>query len=125
MAVTQAQTIDTYLGDYPINTNQLTQAGWLSYVQNGAGTGVQQHPGNGVSLSTADGDEAIRFSVAKTSHSYSPNGLNEPLRCGSRVYSMTPNMRQAYAAVDADGNVIVGAQSLDRPRLASTAGACA
>jgi hypothetical protein len=120
MAVTQAQTIDTYLGTYPNGTNQLTTAGWLSYVQNGAGTGVQQHPGNGVSLSTADGGEAQRFSVAKTSHSYSPNGLNEATRCGSRIYSLTPNMRQAYAAAG-----IAGARSLDRPRLASTAGACA
>ena len=120
MAVTQAQTIDTYLGTYPNGTNQLTTAGWLSYVQNVAGTGVQQHPGNGVSLSTADGGEAQRFSVAKTSHSYSPNGLNEATRCGSRIYSLTPNMRQAYAAAG-----ITGARSLDRPRLASTAGDCA
>ena len=72
-------------------------------------------PGNGVSLSTADGDEAQRFSVAKTSHSYDPAGLAAV--CASRVYSLTPNMRQAYAAVDAGGNVIVGARDLDRDRL--------
>ena len=114
MAVTQAQTIDSWI------RAPYTDDGWLSYTMNQDGTTAQQHPGNGVSLSTADGDEAQRFSVAKTSHSYSPNGLNEPLRCGSRVYSLTPNMRQAYAAAG-----IAGARSLDRPRLGSTAGACA
>ena len=107
MASTAVQNIDTWI------RAPYTDADYLS-------TGVQQHPGNGVSLSTADGDEAIRFSVAKTSHGYTVNGLNDPARCGSRVYSMTPNMRQAYAAAG-----ITGARSLDRPRLASTAGACA
>ena len=114
MAVTQAQTIDSWI------RAPYTDDGWLSYTMNQDGTTAQQHPGNGVSLSTADGDEAIRFSVAKTSHGYSVNGLNDPTRCGSRVYSMTPNMRQAYPAAG-----ITGAQSLDRPRLASTQGDCA
>jgi len=119
MAVTQAQTIDTWIRE------PYTLDGWLSYTMNQDGTTAQQHPGNGVSLSTADGDEAIRFSVAKTAHGYSVNGLNDPARCGSRVYSMTPNMRQAYDAVDADGNVITGARDLDRDRLTPNTGDCA
>ena len=79
---------------------------------------AQQHPGNGVSLSTADGKEAQRFSVAKTQHSYSPLGLAAV--CASKVYSLTPNMRQAYAASIEGGAVITGARDLDRERLRLT-----
>ena len=117
MATTPAQTIDTWIRE------PYTDADWLSYTRDQANTESQQHPGNGVSLSTADGDEAIRFSVAKTQKSYSPLGLQ--VLCGSRVYSMTPNMRQAYAASIEGGATIAGARDLDRDRLAATAGDCA
>ena len=116
MAVTQNQTRDSWLRE-PYTTD-----GWLSYTMNQDGTTAQQHPGNGVSLSSADGDEAIRFSVAKTQKSYSPQGLQ--VICGSRVYSMTPQMRQAYAA-STNGTSNNGGRDLDRDRLASTAGDCA
>ena len=112
MAVTQAQTIDSWI------RAPYTDDGWLSYTMNQDGTTAQQHPGNGISLSTADGDEAQRFSVAKTQHSYDPAGLS--VVCASRVYSLTPNMRQAYPAAG-----ITGARSLDRPRLAPNTGVCA
>jgi redox-sensitive bicupin YhaK (pirin superfamily) len=117
MATTPAQTIDTWLRE------PYTDAGWLSYTQDQTGTESQQHPGNGVSLSTADGLEAQRFSVAKTMKSYNPLGVNA--LCGSRVYSLTPNMRQAYAASVEGGAVIVGARDLDRDRLPLTDGDCA
>ena len=117
MATTPAQTIDTWIRE------PYTDAGWLSYVANGAADQGQTHPGNGVSLSTADGDEAQRFSVAKTMKSYNPLGVNA--LCGSRVYSLTPNMRQAYAASVEGGAVIVGARDLDRDRLLRTDGDCA
>ena len=112
MAVTQAQTIDSWI------RSPYTDDGWLSYTMNQDGTTEQQHPGNGISLSTADGAEAQRFSVAKTQHSYDPAGLS--VVCASRVYSLTPNMRQAYAAAG-----ITGARSLDRPRLSPNTGDCA
>ena len=117
MAVTQAQTIDSWI------RAPYTDDGWLSYTMNQDGTTAQQHPGNGVSLSTADGDEAQRFSVAKTMKSYDPLGVNA--LCGSRVYSLTPNMRQAYAASVEGGATIVGARDLDRDRLPRTDGDCA
>ena len=116
MAVTQAQTIDSWI------RAPYTDDGWLSYTMNQDGTTAQQHPGNGVSLSTADGDEAQRFSVAKTQHGYSPLGLAAV--CASKVYSLTPNMRQAYAASIEGGAVIVGARDLDRERLAPNTGDC-
>ena len=103
MAVTQAQTIDSWI------RAPYTEDGWLSYTMNQDGTTAQQHPGNGVSLSTADGDEAVRFCVAKTQHGYSPLGLAAVQSSG--VYSLTPNMRQAYEAATSGG------RSLDRPRL--------
>lgn len=106
MATTPATTIDSWL------RAPYTDEEWLSY------TTEQQHPGNGVSLSTADGDEAQRFSVAKTQRSYSPLGL-AAVR-GSTVYSLTPNMRQAYAASVEGGAVITGARDLDRPQLEPT-----
>ena len=99
MAVTKAETIDSWI------RSPYTDADYLS-------TGVQQHPGNGVSVSTADGKEAKRFSVAKTVRSYSVNGLAAVK--GSTVYSLTPNMRQAYSGAG------TGARSLDRPRLKPT-----
>lgn len=117
MATTPAQTVDTWLRE------PYTDAGWLSYVANGAADQGQTHPGNGVSLSTADGDEAQRFSVAKTARSYDPRGLAAV--CGSRVYSLTPNMRQAYAASVEGGATITGARDLDRERLEPNTGDCA
>ena len=117
MATTPAQTIDTWI------RSPYTDDGWLSYTMNQDGTTEQQHPGNGVSLSTADGGEAIRFSVAKTQHSYDPAGLS--VVCASKVYSLTPNMRQAYAASIEGGATIVGARDLDRDRLAPNTGTCA
>ena len=111
MATTPAETIDSWI------RAPYTDEEWLSY------TTEQQHPGNGVSLSTADGKEAVRFSVAKTQHSYDPAGLAAV--CASKVYSMTPNMRQAYAASIEGGAVITGARDLDRDRLSPNTGACA
>ena len=104
MAVTQNETRDSWL------RSPYTDANYLS-------TGVQQHPGNGVSLSTADGKEAKRFSVAKTVRSYAVNGLAAVK--GSTVYSLTPNMRQAYAA-SSDGSSNNGGRDLDRDRLKPT-----
>ena len=70
-----------------------------------------------MSLSTADGKEAKRFSVAKTVRSYSATGLAAVK--GSTVYSLTPNMRQAYAA-SANGTSNNGGRDLDRDRLKPT-----
>ena len=73
-------------------------------------TGKQQHPGNGV---VADRDVNVtRFSVAKTAHSYDPRGVAAV--CGSRVYSATINMRDAYSGHD-----------MDTPRLEPNDGDCA
>ena len=45
--------------------------------------------------------------------------------CGSKVYSLTPNMRQAYAASVEGGATITGARDLDRERLEPNTGDCA
>ena len=111
MAVTQAQTLDTWLSS-GITESHYDKTSWLSY------TTKQQHPGNGVSVGLTEALAAKRFSVAKTPHSYDPAGLAKV--CASKVYSLTPNMRQAYAAVDAAGDTITGARSLDRDRLLPT-----
>ena len=102
MAVTQNQTRDSWL------RAPYTTSGYLS-------TGVQQHPGNGVSFDPAN--QAQRFSVAKTQHSYDPKGLAAVV--SSPVYSLTPNMRQAYAA-STDGSSNNGGRDLDRDRLLPT-----
>ena len=97
MASTAAQNIDTWI------RAPYTTADYLS-------TGIQQHPGNGVVEDAAN--TVIRFSVAKTPHSYDPAGLAAV--CGSKVYSVTPQMRSAYAGYD-----------MDVDRLAPNTGTCA
>ena len=104
MAVTQNETRDSWL------RAPYTTSGYLS-------TGVQQHPGNGVEITGAANKEAQRFSVAKTQHSYDPAGLAAVV--SSSVYSLTPNMRQAYAA-SVNGTSNNGGRDLDRDRLLPT-----
>ena len=105
MAVTQNQTLDT----------------WGCLIFPGGGDAYdlsyndeQQHPGNGVALLA---NEAKRYSVAKTQHGYSVDGLAAVK--GSTVYSLTKNMRQAYAA-SVNGTDNNGGRSLDRPQLLPT-----
>lgn len=64
------------------------------------------HPGNGVVAGDTD-----RYSVAKTQRSYDPTGLAAV--CGSKVFSRTQGMRQAYPGVE-----------MGTDRLESTTGAC-
>ena len=109
MAVTQAQTIDSWI------RAPYTDDGWLSYTMNQDGTTEQQHPGNGVVLDAAN--TVQRFSVAKTQRSYDVDGVNAIN--GSLVHSLTPNMRQAYASQNNDG-AITGARGQDRPQLLPT-----
>ena len=61
--------------------------------------------------------------LLKHSTANSPLGLAAV--CASKVYSLTPNMRQAYAASIEDGATITGARDLDREWLTPTAGDCA
>jgi hypothetical protein len=92
MASTAAQNIDTWL------RAPYTDAGWLSYVANGAGTQGQTQQGNGVVLDRAN--TVVRHSVAKTQKSYNIDGVMA-IR-GSLVNSETPNMRSAYPGYDMD-----------------------
>ena len=106
MASTPAQNIDSWL------RAPYTDAGYLSYTQNQTGTESQQHPGNGVVL--AAGNTVERFSVAKTQKSYDVDGVDAIE--GSGVFSVTVNMRQAYASQNNDG-AITGARGQDRAQL--------
>ena len=73
-----------------------TDEGYLSYVANADGDGVQLHPGNGAGFTEAAGVRTItvcnRYSVARTRRGYC---TDTP---ASGVYSMTPGMRQAYGS---------------------------
>ena len=106
MASTPAQNIDTWL------RAPYTDAGYLSYTQDQTGTESQQHPGNGVVLDAANTVE--RFSVAKTQKSYDVDGVDAIE--GSGVFSVTVNMRQAYASQNNAG-AITGARGQDRAQL--------
>ena len=109
MASTQAQNIDSWL------RAPYTDDGWLSYTANQDGTTEQQHPGNGVVLDAANTVE--RRSVAKTQRSYDVDGVNAIN--GSTVFSVTVNMRQAYASQNNNG-AITGARGQDRAQLQPT-----
>ena len=73
-----------------------TDEGYLSYVANADGTGVQQHPGNGAGfeVDAVSGARTVtvctRYSVARTRRGYCEQTP------ASTVYSLTPGMRQAY-----------------------------
>ena len=84
-----------------------TDEEYLSY------TTKQQHPGNGVTVPA--GQESYRYSVARTRRAYC---TVTPPSC---VYSVTANMRQAYAGDSNRGSYDSGNEL--RPYAFSTDGA--
>ena len=69
-------------------------------------------------LSTADGLEASPLLRRQDYEVLQPTGCQRP--CGSRVYSLTPNTRQALRSACHRGATIAGARDLDRDRLPLT-----